>query len=165
VYAGYELFEDVARPGSEENIDNEKYEYKQRDWAKADSTGRTLAPYLTLLNQIRREHPSLQQLRNLRVHWSDDDSVLVYSKFLDGAFTSKGRPDGIIVVANVDPHSVRETTVHLDLTQLGLDPGVTFDVREIVTGQRWTWTDSNFVRLDAFTEPVHILNVEYGGKR
>jgi starch synthase (maltosyl-transferring) len=55
--------------------------------------------------------------------------------------------------------------VHLDLTQLGLDPGVTFDVREIVTGQRWTWTDSNFVRLDAFTEPVHILNVEYGGKR
>lgn len=161
VYAGYELFEDVARPGSEENIDNEKYEYKQRDWAKADSTGRTLAPYLTLLNQIRREHPALTQLRNLRVHWSDDDAVLVYTKFLDGAFTPTGRHDGIIVVANVDPHSVRETTVHLDLRQLGLDPGLTFDVREVLTGQRWTWTDSNFVRLDAFTEPVHILAVEY----
>ncbi|HWH98177.1 MAG TPA: maltotransferase domain-containing protein [Pseudolysinimonas sp.] len=162
VYAGYELFEDVARPGSEENIDNEKYEFKPRDWARAATTGRTLAPYLTLLNQIRREHPSLQQLRNLRVHWSDDDSVLVYSKFLSSQFTPKGRSDGIIVVANVDPHSVRETSVHLDLRQLGLDPGVTFDVREILTGQRWTWSDSNFVRLDAFTEPVHILNVEYG---
>ena len=40
VYAGYELFEDVARPGSEENIDNEKYEYKQRDWEKAEARGR-----------------------------------------------------------------------------------------------------------------------------
>ena len=165
VYSGYELFEDVARPGSEENIDNEKYEFKPRDWARADATGRTLAPYLTLLNQIRREHPALTQLRNLRVHWSDDDAVLVYSKFISAEFTRKGRPDGIIVVANVDPHSVRETRVHLDLRQLGLDPGVTFDVREILTGQRWTWGDSNFVRLDAFTEPVHILNVEYGAKR
>ncbi|MFX8786026.1 alpha-1,4-glucan--maltose-1-phosphate maltosyltransferase, partial [Acinetobacter baumannii] len=26
VYAGFELFENVARPGAEENIDNEKYE-------------------------------------------------------------------------------------------------------------------------------------------
>jgi Glycosidases len=162
VYAGYELFEDVARPGSEENIDNEKYEFKARDWAKAEATGRTLAPYLTLLNQMRREHPALHQLRNLRVHWSDDDAILVYSKYLAARFTPKKRPDGVIVVANVDPHSVRETTVHLDLRQLGLDPGVTFDVRDIVTGQRWTWGDSNFVRLDAFTEPVHLLNVEYG---
>ncbi len=108
-----------------------------------------------------REHPALQQLRNLRVHWSDDDSVLVYSKFLAGEFTPGGRNDGLIVVANVDPHSVRETTVHLDLSLLGLTPGSTFDVRELITGQRWTWSDSNFVRLDAFTEPVHILSVDY----
>ena len=40
VYAGYELYENVARPGSEENIDNEKYEYKLRDWAGARSPRR-----------------------------------------------------------------------------------------------------------------------------
>ena len=165
VYAGYELFEDVARPGSEENIDNEKYEYKARDWARADAEGTTLAPYLTLLNEVRREHPALHQLRNLRVHWSDDDAILVYSKYLAGAFTPTGRPDGLIVVANVDPHSVRETTVHLDVEQLGLPTGEPFEVRDLVTGQRWTWGASNFVRLDAFTEPVHLLSVEYGPAR
>jgi starch synthase (maltosyl-transferring) len=164
VYAGYELFEDVARPGSEENIDNEKYEYKARDWALAEKTGRTLAPYLTLLNRIRREHPALAQLRNLRVHWSDDDQVLVYSKHLAGEFTPSGKPDTILVVANVDPHSVRETMVHLDLRQFGLAPGMTFTVRELISDQRWTWGESNFVRLDAFTEPVHVLSVEPGGK-
>ncbi|HEX2551400.1 MAG TPA: maltotransferase domain-containing protein [Nocardioidaceae bacterium] len=160
VYAGYELFEDVARPGSEENIDNEKYEYKARDWALAEKTGRTLAPYLTLLNKIRREHPALAQLRNLRVHWSDDDSVLVYSKHLPGAFTPSGKPDTILVVANVDPHSVRETMVHLDLAALGIEPGAQFEVRDLVTGQRWTWGADAYVRLDAFTEPVHILTVK-----
>jgi starch synthase (maltosyl-transferring) len=161
IYAGYELFEDVARPGSEENIDNEKYEYKARDWALAEKTGRSLAPYLTLLNTIRREHPALAQLRNLRVHWSDDDAILVYTKHLAAGFSPTGKPDGIIVVANVDPHSVRETTVHLDVRQLGLEPGVPFEVTELITGQRWTWGESNFVRLDAFTEPVHVLSIVY----
>nr|WP_262406276.1 alpha-1,4-glucan--maltose-1-phosphate maltosyltransferase [Protaetiibacter sp. SSC-01] len=160
VYAGYELFEDVARPGSEENIDNEKYEYKDRDWARAEAEGRSLAPYLTMLNRARLEHPALGQLRNLRIHWSDDDAILVYSKHLDGAFTPNGRSDTIIVVANVDPHSVRETTVYLDLEAIGLQKGDTFGVRDLVTGARWTWTDADYVRLDAFTEPVHILAVE-----
>jgi len=160
VYAGYELFEDVARPGSEENIDNEKYEYKDRDWAAAEADGRSLAPYLTMLNHVRRDHPALSQLRNLRTHWSDDDAVLVYSKHLASEFTPSGRPDTLIVVANVDPHSVRETSVYLDLEALGLEKGDTFTVRDLVSGARWAWGDANYVRLDAFTEPVHILSVE-----
>ena len=160
VYEGYELFENVARPGSEENIDNEKYEYKARDFAAAEKAGRSLAPYLTQLNKIRAEHPALRQLRNLDVHWSDDDSILVYSKYLDGRYTRSGRGDAIIVIANLDPHSVRETTVHLDPTRFGIDPADQFDVTELITKQKFTWGLRNFVRLDAFTEPVHILRVE-----
>jgi starch synthase (maltosyl-transferring) len=161
VYAGYELFEDVARPGSEENIDNEKYEYKDRDWAKAEAAGASLAPYISVLNGIRAAHPAFGQLRNLRVHWSDDESILVFTKYLDGAFTESGKPDGLVIVANVDPHSVRESTVHLDLTALGLEPGASFSVRDLISGANWIWTDSNYVRLDAFTEPVHVLAVDY----
>jgi starch synthase (maltosyl-transferring) len=161
VYSGYELFENVARPGSEENIDNEKFEFKPRDYAKAEQLGQSLAPYMTRLNKIRAAHPALRQLRNLEVHWSDDDSILVYSKFLAPEFTRPGKADGIIVVANVDPHSVRETTVHLDLTKLGLPVGSTFEVKDLITDQRFTWGGDNYVRLDAFTEPVHILSIDY----
>ena len=161
VYSGYELFEDVARPGSEENIDNEKFEYKPRDFAKAEKLGASLAPFLTKLNEIRANHPALRQLRNLSVHWSDDDSMLVYSKFLDAKFTANGSPDALVIVANLDPHSVRETTVHLDLTKLGLPLGAVYDVVDQITGQRFTWSDHNYVRLDAFTQPVHILAIEY----
>ncbi|HAM27338.1 MAG TPA: alpha-1,4-glucan--maltose-1-phosphate maltosyltransferase, partial [Microbacteriaceae bacterium] len=160
VYAGYELYENVARPGSEENIDNEKYEYKARDFAKAEAEGNSLAPYLSQLNKIRAEHPALRQLRNLDLHWSDDAAILVYSKYLDGRFTRSGRGDAIIVVANLDPHSVRETTVHLDPTRFGIEPREIFEVADLITKQKFSWGTDNYVRLDAFTEPVHILRVE-----
>ncbi len=158
MYAGYELIENIARPGSEENIDNEKYEYKQRDWAKADKTGATIAPYITRLNEIRRAHPALGQLRNTEVHWSDDDAVLVYSKHVP-AHLNDGVDDTILVVANVDPHSVRETVVHLDLERLGLDKGELFVVTDLITGARYEWGTDNYVRLDAYAEPVHIFEV------
>ncbi|MBT2499755.1 DUF3416 domain-containing protein [Agromyces sp. ISL-38] len=163
VYSGFELFESVARPGAEEAIDNEKYEYKPRDFAGAErQEGRSLALYLGILNAIRAAHPALGQLRNIRFHSSDDESVLVYSKHLEGRFTPTGIDDTVIVVANVDPHSVRETTVHLDLAAIGLEPGTRFEVEDLVTGQRWDWGESNYVRLDAFTRPAHILHVRRG---
>lgn len=160
VYAGYELVENVARPGAEENIDNEKYEYKTRDWAGAEESGRSLAPYLTRLNEIRRAHPALGQLRNLLVHGSDDDAILVYSKHLQRAFTGTGAADTLLVVVNTDPHSARETTVHLDLPAIGLDWGARFEVEDMITGSVWTWGSDNYVRLDSFVEPVHILSVK-----
>ncbi len=162
VYSGFELFESVARPGAEEAIDNEKYEYKPRDFTAAEREGRSLALYLGILNGIRRDHPALGQLRNIRFHASEDDSVLVYSKHLEGRFTPTGVDDTVIVIANVDPHSVRETTVHLDLAEIGLTPGIRFEVEDLVTGDRWDWGDANYVRLDAFTRPAHILHVVRG---
>ncbi|WIB62426.1 maltotransferase domain-containing protein [Curtobacterium sp. MCBD17_040] len=160
MYAGYELFEDVARPGSEENIDNEKYEYKPRDFGAAEAAGASLAPYVTMLNRFRSAHPALRQLRNLHVHHTDNDGIVAYSKHLPGTYTRSGRSDTVIVVANVDPHSAREATVFLDLAALGLPTDGLFDVRDVVTGARWTWGAANYVRLDAFQEPVHLLVVE-----
>ncbi|HEY8281350.1 MAG TPA: alpha-1,4-glucan--maltose-1-phosphate maltosyltransferase [Leifsonia sp.] len=162
VYSGFELYENVARPGAEEYIDNEKYEFRPRDYARAQTLGQSLAPYLTMLNRARSEHPALRQLRNLKVHSSEDDSVLVYSKYLSGEFTRSGKADAVIVVANVDPHSVRETLVHLDVTAFGLPAGSAYEVKDVVTGARWTWGADDYVRLDAFTEPVHILAVKTG---
>jgi len=157
MYAGYELVENVARPGSEENIDNEKYQYRPRNWARAEKLGVSLAPYITVLNRARRAHPALQQLRNLRFHWSDDDQVLVYSKYLAAEHSPTGVADTIIVVANLDPHAVRETTVHLDMPELHLPDH--FPVRDLITGAEWQWGAHNFVHLDPFQEPVHVLEV------
>ncbi len=161
VYAGFELFEHVAvKPGSEEYLDSEKYQIRVRDWAAAEKEGRSLAPYLTRLNEIRRDHRALQLLRNVTIHSSDDDSILVFSKTAAASGSSTGGDeDTVIVVVNVDPHAVRETTVRLNMPALGMDWHDHFVVHDEITGQSWTWGEQNYVRLDPYTEPAHILTV------
>lgn len=158
VYSGYELFEAVARPGVDEHIDSEKYQYKPRDFASAEKAGKSLAPYLKKLNEIRASQPALQQLRNISFHYSDDPEILVYSKHLEAQFAG-GKANTVIVVANLDPHSARQTNVHLELWKIGLEEGAEFKVRDLVTGVEFLWSKSNFVQLDSFNEPVHILEV------
>jgi starch synthase (maltosyl-transferring) len=149
VYSGYELFEDQAlRPGSEEYLDSEKYQYKPRDWSQP-----SLAPYLARLNEVRRAHPALHWLRNLRFHLVDSPEVLAFSK--------RTGDDAVLVVVNLDPHEARETFVHLWMPALGLewDTGA-FDVFDELTGQAWTWHGtSNWTRLDPQVEPAHVLHV------
>ena len=158
VYAGFELFEAVARPGVDEHIDSEKYQYKPRDFEAAEKAGKSLASYIQQLNQIRKNQPALGQLRNIAIHYSDDSEVLVFSKHLDAEFNN-GTSTTIIVVANLDPHSHRQTNIHLELWKIGLSDDQSFEVRDLITGAKYQWGKSNFVKLDSFTEPVHILEV------
>ena len=159
IYAGYELVEHVARPDVEEQIDNEKYQLKDRHWSDYEEggpkAGQSLAPYLTQLNEIRRAHPSLHWLRNLNLHHADDENVMAFSK----RRKVNGRDDIILVVANLDPHATRETNVHLDMPALGLGNGDTFIAHDLVTGDQWQWGQDNFVRLGPDGEPVHIIHI------
>lgn len=158
MYSGFELVESVARPGAEEHIDSEKYEYKPRDFKAAEKNGRSIAGLVAKLNEVRAEHPAIRQLRNLEIHSSEDSSILVFSKHLAAEHNPTGKDDTIIVVANVDPHSVRETTVHLDLHKLAVNSDE-FEVRDLLTDQKFTWQASNYVRLDPRDVPAHVLHI------
>ncbi|MDP9102334.1 MAG: alpha-1,4-glucan--maltose-1-phosphate maltosyltransferase, partial [Actinomycetota bacterium] len=147
VYAGYELFEHVAvRPGSEEYLDSEKFQLRPRDWSRPDET---LAPYLTVLNRFRREHPAAQWLRNVWFHDTESPDVIAWSK--------RHGEDVVLAVVNLDPHGARETVVHLDLAALGATGGVR--VTDALTGASYDWGASNYVRLDPFHEPAHVFAV------
>ncbi len=160
IYAGYELLEAVPRPGVEEQIDNEKYQFKNRKWEEygpgGEFEGRLwMADYLGKLNQIRYEHPSLHWLRNYTEHPTDDDAVFCFSK----RRVIAGHEDTLIIVANTDPHSMRGTWVHLDVEALGLAPGQAFIAKDLITESEWVWGADNFVRLGVDWEPVHIISV------
>ncbi|HEY0903486.1 MAG TPA: alpha-1,4-glucan--maltose-1-phosphate maltosyltransferase [Marmoricola sp.] len=162
VYAGYELCERVAlKPGSEEYLDSEKYQIRVRDWETAEAEGRSLAPYLTRLNELRRAHPALQQLRDLTVHSTEDPNVLVFSKGRVSTSSTSGQREGdcVIVVVNVDPHEAHATMAHLDLDALGLPADAHFDVHDELSDQTWLWGADNYVRLDPAVEVAHIFTV------
>ena len=159
MYAGYELCESVARPGAEEHIDSEKFEYRPRDWDAAKKGGRSIADFITKLNEIRAAHPAVRQLRNLELQHTDDSAILAFSKHLAAEHTDSGKPDTILVVVNVDPHAVRETMVRLNLEKLGLPAGSRFEVKDLLSGEKYEWSSDNYVRLDSFTQPAHIFQI------
>lgn len=159
MYAGYELCESVARPGAEEHIDSEKFEYRPRDWDAAKKGGRSIADFITQLNEIREVHPAVRQLRNLELQHTDDSAIMAFSKRLAGEHTESGKADTILVVVNVDPHAVRETMVRLNLEKLGLPAGSRFEVKDLLSGEKYEWSSDNYVRLDPFTQPAHIFQI------
>ena len=157
VYSGYELFENIPlRPGSEEYLDSEKYQYRPRDYAAAEAAGRSLAGYITTLNRIRREHVALQRLRNLHLHSADNTQILTYSKQV----VTDDATDTILVVVNLNPFNVSEATVALDMPALGVDWAAQLDVTDLISGARYTFGQYNYVRLDPHVEPAHIFLVQ-----
>ncbi|MBA2308478.1 MAG: alpha-1,4-glucan--maltose-1-phosphate maltosyltransferase [Pseudonocardiales bacterium] len=154
VYSGYELFEHQAvAAGSEEYLDSEKYQLRPRDFDAALSAGKSLQPWITKLNEIRRAHPALQQLRELTVHHIDNASLMAYSK-IDPA-----TGDTVIVVVNLNPVAAEQGTLWLDQPALGMHWGAGFVVHDEVTGESYPWSQSNFVRLEPWKAVAHVMHV------
>jgi starch synthase (maltosyl-transferring) len=166
VYSGFELCENApVRAGSEEYLDSEKYQLRPRDWRGAEERGESLAPLLTALNRIRRAHPALQELRNLRFHHVDSDALIAYSKRTRvpaDAQGAAGEPDAwdtVLVIVNLDPHHTREATVSLNMPELGLEWDGSFAVRDELTGESYHWGRSNYVRLEPGRRPAHVFSL------
>ena len=162
VYSGYELFENAALgQGREEYLDSEKFQYRPRDWAAAEASGENLNLLLGTLNAIRRQHPALQQLRNLHFHHAPHSEVIVYSKRAPSA--TPGEPDDLVLcVVSLDPLRVVESEVYLAMDALGLGAADVFLVHDELTGQTWRWGQRAFVRLTV-DDPAHVLTlIRYG---
>ncbi|GAA1987483.1 alpha-1,4-glucan--maltose-1-phosphate maltosyltransferase [Amycolatopsis minnesotensis] len=154
VYSGYELFEHVpVREGSEEYLNSEKYQLRPRDFATALAEGRSLEPWLTKLNAVRRAHPALHQLRTLRFHHVDNDALLAYSK------QDPATGDTVITVVTLDPYASQEGTVWLDLPSLGFEWHERLIAHDEVTGDTWDWGQANYVRLEPWRAVAHIVAV------
>ncbi|HVE96060.1 MAG TPA: alpha-1,4-glucan--maltose-1-phosphate maltosyltransferase [Pseudonocardiaceae bacterium] len=154
VYSGFELFENTpVALGSEEYLDSEKYQLRPRDFATALAQGRSLEPWITRLNAIRRRHPALQQLRTLRFHHIDHKFLLVYSK------TDPSTADTVICVVTLDPVNTVSGTVWLDLPTLDIGQQNRFLVHDEVSGETYDWGQANYVQLSPRRAVAHILRL------
>jgi starch synthase (maltosyl-transferring) len=132
IYSGFEHFENVpVRPGSEEYLDSEKYEVKER------GLDGPLLPLVRRLNEARRAHPALQRLETISFLDTENDALIAYAKRL--------ADDVVLTCVNLDPHTAQEGIVVLPVA-LGLPPAVT--VRDLLTDETFSWRiGRNYVRL------------------
>jgi starch synthase (maltosyl-transferring) len=152
----YELCENApAKPSpgkteSEEYLDSEKYEIRQRDRNAPGS----LVPLITSLNQIRRANPALQTNLSLHFHATDNPNLLCYSK------STPGFKNTILVAINLDPFNEQAGWTDLDLDLLGMPDHENFVVEDLLTGMHYTWHDRrNFVALKPDVQPAHVFRV------
>lgn len=158
IYNGYELIENKQRPGFEEQIDNEKYEVKVRDWSKAKQYG--VAEMLTALNKIRRAHPAALSYHNLTVLPTSDPNILAFARHTPAELTGTGQADTLIVVVNLDGHNAHQSMIHLELSELGLPTDRPLNVRDELTGREFRWGWDNYVSLAPWADVAHILSVQ-----
>jgi starch synthase (maltosyl-transferring) len=143
IYSGFERFENVPlRLGSEEYLDSEKYEVKER------ALDGPLLPLVRRLNRLRRESPALQRFDNLAWLETENDSLVAYAK--------RTGDDVVLCVVNLDPFSVQEGLAILPAA-LGLPPA--FRAREALADETFVWhIGRNYVRLQPGES--HVLRVE-----
>ena len=158
IYNGYELIENRQRPGFEEQIDNEKYEIKVRDWKETDKYG--IAELLGSLNEIRRNHPATRSYHNLTVLPTSDPSILAFARHTPAELTGTGQADTLIVLVNLDGYNAHQSTVHIELPELGLPTDRAITVRDELTGREFQWGWDNFVSLAPWADVAHILSVQ-----
>ena len=167
IYSGFELSENVAvRPGSEEYLNSEKYEIRQRNY---DAPG-NLNAEIRLLNRLRREHAALQRATNLTFHKTDNPHIIAYLRA--GTLSEKGVARGetgdaarvkdhnVLAIVNLDPAKPHHTTVEVPIAEMGIGPDEAYVVEDLLTGARYTWRGArNYVRLDPAQQPGHLFRV------
>ncbi len=150
----FELMDRVARPGTEEYADNEKYQLRAWDLEQADS----LRDVIKFVNHIRRANPALQD--NLVVfHPTDNEQIVAFSK------RSRDGENVVLVVVNLDVHHTHATTVDLDLEALGVPPNEAFQVHDVLADARYRWEGSRaYVEIDPTVLPASVFVIRHRAK-
>jgi starch synthase (maltosyl-transferring) len=145
IYSGYEHFENVpVVEGSEEYLDSEKYEAKQR------ALDGPLLPAIARLNAARRDNPALHHLSNVWFLETENDALIAYAKRTGGNI--------VLVVVNMDPHQTQEGLAIVP-AELGTPPA--FFVHDLLSDEHYQWRiGPNYVRLEPGVRQAHLLRVE-----
>jgi starch synthase (maltosyl-transferring) len=116
-------------PGKEEYIHNEKYEIKHWDWNRYTR----IKELITRVNRIRKENPALQTTWNIEFAKTDNDQIICYGKI------SPEEHNILIIVVNLDAYNTQSATVTLPLKELGIPANKAFKVKDLLSGDKFTW--------------------------
>ncbi len=143
----YEFMVQQAMPGKEEYLNSEKYEVYHWDWEAKNK----LTTIITRINNIRKQHESLQQTNNIVFCKVENDQIMAYYKFNDS------KTDHTLMICNLDPYYPKQAMVRLPLEEIGNQP---VRVTDLITGNSYLWDKEwNFVELHPVL-PFHLFKIE-----
>jgi starch synthase (maltosyl-transferring) len=152
----FELSINEATLGKEEYLNAEKYEIKYWGQEKPEN----LRDFITRVNRIRKENPSLQSAWNLRFYEVENETLLFYGK------ATEDFSNIILVVVNLDPFHTQSGWVKVPIGELGIDPNQPYLVHDLLSEDKYIWQgERNYVELNPQVLPANILRVRKRLKR
>ena len=148
IYSGFEICEAAPVPGKEEYLNSEKYEIRAWD---LDRPG-NIRHDIRLMNQLRREHPALQEFANLAFYNCLERQHPLLRQAHGGPRRASCCSTSI---------SIRTTRqgAHFEvpLWEFGLPDDASIEVEDLVTGHRFTWHGKvQHIWLDPHQRPYFI---------
>ncbi|HUJ55354.1 MAG TPA: alpha-1,4-glucan--maltose-1-phosphate maltosyltransferase [Gaiellaceae bacterium] len=142
IYSGFESCENVpVRPGSEEYLNSEKYELRER------ALDGPLLPLAARLNAARRENPALQHLDPITILDTENEQLF--------AFLKRRGDNTVVTIVNLAPRAEQEGVCILPASS-GLPPA--YPVRDLLGDDAFTWhIGRNYVRLGPGKS--HVLRI------
>ncbi len=139
-----------AIPGKEEYQDSEKYQICEYDWNKENK----ITTLIGKINRIRNEQKSLQQTNNIEFCEVDNDQLLAYYKFDDN------RENETLMIVNLDAYYLKQGTLKLPLSSLGIQAGQSITVHDLITGNSYIW-DNEYCYVELHpTLPFHLFKIQ-----
>jgi len=146
----YEFGFTQPMPGKEEYTDNEKYEIRHWDW----NAYTRIKELITRINRIRKENPALQDTYNIEFAKCTNEQIVCYVK------TDKKTGNQIIIAVNLDSWNTQGGHITLPVEKTGMPQGE-YIVHDLLSGDRYRWNGAvNFVQLNPYEMPAHILRIE-----
>jgi starch synthase (maltosyl-transferring) len=137
--------------GKEEYLDSEKYEIKHWNF-QADTK---IKDIMIRINKIRHENTALQTTWHIEFADTDNEHLLCYAK------TDEEKTNFLLIVVNLDPYHMHSGFVKVPLYYLGIAPGSSYTVHDLLTGSRYRWQHEwNYVELHPTLIPAHVFRVE-----
>ncbi len=150
IYSGFETCENTPlNNNSEEYLNSEKYEIKNRDFTKPGNIGNIISK----LNKIRIENDALKTF-NLIFCDNNNKNIISYLRY------NNEKTNIIIVVINLDINNIQCDIIKIPLKALNINETATYDVIDLLDNSKYTWHgEYNYVRLIPGYRNAHILKV------
>jgi len=137
-------------PGKEEYWNSEKYQIEKHSW----EIDNKLKQVIKLVNEIRNNHPALQNTFNTKLCAIDNEQIIAYFKADEKA------QDFMLFTVNMDPYYKQSGWVEVPIQELNIDPDSTYMVKDLITQSSYEWKGAwNFVELNPHGLPFHCFQI------
>ncbi len=145
----FEYMVSDAMPDKEEYLHSEKYEVRHWDWTIENK----LTYLIGQINQIRKNHSSLQQTNNIRFCTLENEQLIAFHKWNDN------RTDQTLIVVSLDSHHTQIGHVQLPMAALGMEHGQSITVYDLISNNGYIWNNEwNYIELGP-NLPFHIFHI------